>query len=146
MSPWTSWRAGLHATPPSASARAARRIAWRAARRIEAADGGSIRPALRSLLLAVAASALGGAVVFLLVSDVLGTWNGQAVSVRPSPAEGSDTRVVRILEPSGRLLERRWPAEVVRDLHLPADDLALAPTTPPDTAAPTSKDRFDLHF
>src|SRR5688500_15071672 len=113
MSPSTSWRAGLHAATTRASTNTAHVIAWRGSRRIEPADGGSIRPALRSLLLFVAASVVGAAVVFLLASDVLGAWNGHAVSVRPSSVAEPDTFVVRIVEPGGRLLERGWPAELV---------------------------------
>jgi hypothetical protein len=85
-------------------------------------------------------------VVFLLASDVLGTWNGHAVSVRPSDVEDPDTFVVRIVEPEGRLIERSWPAELVLALDLPADAIAVPPAELPETAAPTTKGRFDLHM
>jgi hypothetical protein len=87
-----------------------------------------------------------GSVVFLLASDVLGTWNGHAVSVRPTAAEEPDTFVVRIVEPGGRLVERSWPADLVLGLDLPMDEVAVPPTELPETAAPTTKGRFDLHM
>jgi hypothetical protein len=87
-----------------------------------------------------------GAVVFLLASDVLGAWNGHAVSVRPSEVEHPDTFVVRIVEPGGRLLERSWPADLVIALDLPVDALAVPPVALPEMAALTTKGRFDLHM
>jgi hypothetical protein len=135
MSPSTFRRAVPHATRKTISHK-----------RIRPADGGIIRPAIRSLLVSVAASVLVAAVVFLLASDGLGAWNGHVVSVRPSAEEDPATFRVLIVGSDGTSRERNWPADVVLPLELPVDALALPPAELPEAAAPTTKDRFALHF
>jgi hypothetical protein len=130
---------------PRAIFSAPRQLACLPVARLCPADGGHIRPAARSLLVSVAASALAAGVVFLLASDGLGTWNGHAVSVRPSATPEPATFRVLIVGEDGRAIERDWPADLVLSLGLPVDDMALPPATIPEAAARTTKSRFALH-
>jgi hypothetical protein len=98
-----------------------------------------------ALLRFVVLSAPVGVLVFLWTSDFFTRWDGRAVSVRPPQGEDPATMRVLIAE-EGRAFERQWPSEVVRELGLPVDAMAIPPRIPEEERPKTTKRRFALHF
>lgn len=83
--------------------------------------------------------------VFLGACEFFTSWNGQAVSVRPSASPAPKVYEV-LIAGKGRSLERTWPAAVVDELNLPFDSLAVPPVPIPPERPHTSKMRYSLHF
>jgi hypothetical protein len=85
-------------------------------------------------------------IVFLTLSFFFTTWHGRVISFRPVQAEDPVMLRVLIVTDERETTEVDWPAQLVRDLNLPADNTGVPPSTLPADAATTYKDRFSLSF
>lgn len=97
---------------------------------------------LRYILVATPACVL----VFLLTSAFFTQWSGKAISFRPSQAEEPTNFRVLILTDDNEPLEQVWPADLVRELDLKANPLALPPPEAPEDAPNTTKAPYTLSF
>jgi hypothetical protein len=99
--------------------------------------------AVRAAVVTFGTAILAGALVLLVASGFLSAWDGQVVSARPPRGDDPATVRVLIVGEHGRR-EADWPADVVRELDLPVDPLAIGPRTA--TGPRTVKRRFSLSY
>ncbi len=83
--------------------------------------------------------------VFLLFSDFFSSWDGHAVSVRPTVDESPEAYTVLIAQADGETIERVWPAALVQGLALPMDPFAIPPSPIPEARPATKKRAMTLH-
>lgn len=84
--------------------------------------------------------------VFLGVSDFFTAWHGKVVSSAPAHSDDARVLTVRIVGPDRAVIQRDWPADLVRQLEVPVDRVDVPPPTIPDDRPDTHKDRFTLSY
>ena len=84
--------------------------------------------------------------VFLGFSNFFASWNGHAVSVRPTLSENPTVYQVLIVDEDGERHERDWASNAVSGLNLPIDPLALPPLVIPDARPKTRKKAYELQY
>ena len=97
---------------------------------------------LRYVLIATPLSVL----IFLAISGFFSSWNGHAVSVRPTTSESPASYTVLIVNYSGDHSEVSWPANIVESLDLPFNPTGIPPTTIAEAAPKTKKLSYTLSF
>jgi hypothetical protein len=85
-------------------------------------------------------------IVFLTLSLYFTTWHGSVISYRPVKAEAPVSLRVLIVTAERDTTEADWPAQLVTDLALPADNTGVPPVTLPTDMPSTVKERFSLSF
>ncbi len=108
--------------------------------------GGRIPPSWRALLLFIVAMLPLAAGVFLLDSAFFAQWSGLVVSARPLASPDAAVQTVLIVAADGGRVERAFPSELVRELVIPVDPLALPPKPLPTDRPRSEKHRFALQF
>jgi hypothetical protein len=103
---------------------------------------------VRNLVLVVALGILPLVVaVFLVAGGFLSSWDGKVAAVRPTTvSDDPQWYEVLVVDDAGATSTQTWPADVVRQMKVPIDNLLLAPATLPDDAPITSKHRFNLYY
>ena len=84
--------------------------------------------------------------IFLAISGFFSSWNGHAVSVRPTQSENPASYTVLIVDYSGDHSEVSWPAGIVESLNLPFNPTGIPPTTIDEAAPKTRKLGYTLSF
>jgi len=149
MLPSTSFRAGVQAatnTRKVATHHHDARSARRAHHGLETPAGGRIPSHWRALLLSVLGILVIAVAVFLGASDFFSSWDGQVASSAPPRGDDPQVLTVRIVGADRSVVQRAWPAELVRSLELPVDRVDIPPPTIPPERPTTRKARFDLSF